>query len=137
MSDSTLRLLIEERQRQAGSGVPINITDLVASSIAPPPGYTMKLVNKEEAQQRTESRWDTFLRDVIMNQFTLTEAQLLRFESWNMHQNNIIKARNNGELRIGASGGHIAFEFTPSGLGTFVRVKNELTGDVLDLTEGE
>lgn len=135
MADQSLADRVAERQRQAGAGVPINITDLVAQHMKAPPGFTVKYVTREEAQTVAEEAWDGVLQANISRSFRLDEKQQTRFNQWNLAQNEVIKARNGGVLNIGASGGQVTFEFTPTGMGTVVRVKNSLTGDSIDLTE--
>lgn len=131
-----LKSTIDERQRQAGRGVPINITDLVVQHFQsnPPPGLNIQLVSQDKAREVAETAWEVVLKTAMKN-FRLSDQQQQRFDKWNTRQNDIIRARNNGVLNIGASGGHITFEITPSGMGTVLIVKNTLTGGEIDLTE--
>ncbi len=118
-----IRERIDERQRHAGAGVPINITDLVVKTIGARPGFTIQLVNQSEAH--AEKAIDANLQRTISNPFSLNEQQQARFNEWNLKQNE--------NFRV--SGGHITFEFTPTRMGTVVVARNTLTNYALDLTD--
>jgi hypothetical protein len=70
--------------------------------------------------------------------FALTEEQKEKLGAWadEQHKKDAEKAKASGRLSVyGASGGAFSYTFTPTTLGMVVKVKNNLSGDELDLTE--
>lgn len=70
--------------------------------------------------------------------FTLTKEQEDKLNAWadEQHRKNAEKAAASGRLSVyGASGGAFSYTFTPTSLGLIVKVRNNLSGDELDLTE--
>lgn len=70
--------------------------------------------------------------------FALTEEQKEKLGVWadEQHRKDAEKAAASGRLSVyGASGGAFSYTFTPTNLGLIVKVKNNLSGDELDLTE--
>lgn len=135
MSDKTLKEQVEERQREAGQGTPINITDLVMSNAVVPPGFSMRMVTFKEANKMAEEMHIGHLRSSASEGFNLTAGQLERFAAWDEEQNVEIRNSNAGKLSVGASGGQVTFEFTPTGMGTLTIARNTLTKKSIDLTE--
>ncbi len=89
-----------------------------------------EVVVKEAREQGTVNRCN-----YIMMQLGLNDDQKSKFHTWNTSQNDIIKAKNNGKLNIGAAGGQVQFRITPTGIGTVIEAKNTLTKNKIDLTE--
>jgi hypothetical protein len=72
------------------------------------------------------------------NVFSLTEEQGEKLGKWaaEQHAKDRAAAEASGRLSVyGASGGAFTYSFTPTSLGMVVKVKNNLSGDELDLTE--
>lgn len=70
--------------------------------------------------------------------FSLTEEQKEKLGQWasEQYKKDAAKAAQNGRLSAyGASGGEFSYTFTPTNLGLIIKVKNNLSGDELDLTE--
>lgn len=65
-----------------------------------------------------------------MKQFELDDAQEAQFEAWR-------KIQKEKDPRIATAGERWTFMFTPTGLGTVVKVKDELLKEELDLTDWE
>lgn len=68
--------------------------------------------------------------------FTLPKSRMKEFELWADYQDKKV-ANSQGENfpNYGASGGAYSYIFTPTSIGTIIKVKNSITGDTLDLTE--
>lgn len=60
--------------------------------------------------------------------FSLNENQRLKLKEW---------INSKKSKYVGAIGGRITYSFTPTTLGTVVKVYDELTKDEIDLTEYE
>lgn len=78
---------------------------------------------------------------MIVGDFTLTVEQLRKISDW-------MQAENREALRLqqktdpslnypytGAIGGNLTYHFTPTNLGTVVKVEHGLTGRILDVTD--
>lgn len=65
-----------------------------------------------------------------MKQFELDDAQEAQFEAWR-------KSQKEKDPHIATAGERWTFMFTPTGLGTVVKVKDELLKEELDLTDWE
>lgn len=65
-----------------------------------------------------------------MYKFELDEEEIKKFESWKKKQ----KEKNPS---MPTAGERWTFMFTPTGLGTVVKVKDEETDDIIDLTDWE
>lgn len=114
-----MRKLVDERQKESGAGITINITDIVAAHMTPPPGYQMKLVSQQDAQDIMRTFSEKVLQDRITNSLNLSKDQLDRFNQW----------KKPGNL------GFITFEVTPTNVNTSIIARNLKTGEVLDLSE--
>jgi len=60
--------------------------------------------------------------------FNLTKEQMEKLNKW---------LESNPPVARGAIGGSITYSFTPTSLGVVVKVKNDLSGAEIDLTEYE
>jgi acyl CoA:acetate/3-ketoacid CoA transferase alpha subunit len=77
--------------------------------------------------------------------FQLTTHQITKYQKWyetlkpKFMQAQVLDNENmhNGvfEVNYGAIGGGITFMFTPTGLGDVIRVQENITGEILDLTD--
>ena len=67
--------------------------------------------------------------------FSLDSVQQRKYLEWNDVQNDIIRERNNGQLKVGCTGGQNTFRFTPTSIGLVVKVDNCLTRNTIDLTD--
>jgi len=75
--------------------------------------------------------------------FDLTEKQDERLETWMFEQDQKVIAEQKEDTDLecsdvpyyGTSGGGYTYSFTPTGLGVVAKVKNEITGNVIDLTD--
>ena len=63
-------------------------------------------------------------------EFDLNDAQAKKLEKWK-------KKQLKKDPSMPAAGERWTFMFTPTGIGTVVKVKDECTGEVLDLTDWE
>ena len=63
-----------------------------------------------------------------MSKFALSEEQIKVFEI-------LRKQQKEKDSHMATIGGRWTFSFTPTGLGTVVEVKDNKTGDILDLTD--
>jgi len=61
--------------------------------------------------------------------FKLTEKQQEQLNKW--------LNENNPDAYTGAIGGRITYCFTPTAIGTFVKIEDGLTGKTVDLTDYE
>lgn len=68
--------------------------------------------------------------------FDLTEQDHERISAWRKEQDEIVK-RSQASIvpNYGAIGGELTYSFTPTSLGTVVKVKHGLTYNELDLTD--
>lgn len=64
----------------------------------------------------------------MMYEFNLDPEEIIKFEEWSVEQ----KQKNSS---MPAAGERWTFMFTPTGLGTIKVVKDECTGEELDLTD--
>lgn len=117
-----IRAAIEARQAAAGPGVAINITDLVASRLRLPEGFTFETVSREEAESRFRSGHIDLLCRQSAQGFDFSKTQTDRFRAWLGTQTRL-------------HDGCIEFSFSPCSMGTSVWVENSLTKDKLELTE--
>jgi len=62
--------------------------------------------------------------------FELDEAETQKFEAWKREQ-------KEKDPHIATAGERWTFMFTPTGLGTIIRVKDELLKEEIDLTDWE
>ena len=81
--------------------------------------------------------------------FGLSNKQWIKLHNWfkGVNKENAARQWANPEMRkhmidentpyAGASGGALTYSFTPTNLGTVVKVTEELSGKVIDLTEYE
>jgi hypothetical protein len=76
--------------------------------------------------------------------FQISEKDWERIRAWQQEIDAKVKEQQKGtsdEHRdmayYGAIGGAYTYSFTPTGMGTVVKVTNVLTGDVLDITDYE
>ena len=79
-----------------------------------------------------------------METFDISEEDWERIMAWQqeidakvMEQQKGTDMERPGVAYYGAIGGGYTYSFTPTGLGTVVKVRNGLTGDVLDITDYE
>jgi hypothetical protein len=93
------------------------------------------MVSFEEAQKMGDDMHVSMLRKAAQNGFMLSSTQLSRFSQWDDEQNQSIRNKNNGRLAVGACGGQVTFEFTPTGIGLLVTARNSLTDESIDLSE--
>ena len=63
-----------------------------------------------------------------MYEFALSQTELEKLNKW-------LEERPKKDAYTGAIGGRLTYMFTPNNLGMTVKVKDELTGDVVDLTD--
>jgi len=63
-----------------------------------------------------------------MYKFELDKTEIEKFQSWKKKQKEI-------DPHIATAGERWTFMFTPTGLGTIIKVKDELLGDEIDLTD--
>lgn len=63
-----------------------------------------------------------------------THEDIKKINEWDTAQREKMPKDENG-LVLGAIGGYLTYEFTPTSLGTVVKVVNNITRDVLDLTD--
>lgn len=63
-----------------------------------------------------------------MYKFELDESEIKKFQSWK-------KKQKEKDPHIATAGERWTFMFTPTGLGTMIKVKDELLGDEIDLTD--
>jgi hypothetical protein len=64
----------------------------------------------------------------LMYEFNLDPEEIIKFEEWSVEQ----KQKNSS---MPTAGERWTFMFTPTGLGTIKAVKDECTGEELDLTD--
>ena len=76
--------------------------------------------------------------------FGLDDKQRAKLEAWMQEQDKKVmeeqkgtKLEHPGEAYYGACGGAYTYSFTPISIGLVTKVKNECTGDVIDLTDYE
>ena len=68
--------------------------------------------------------------------FSMDSSQIEKFERWaKLQDNKVAKLQNKKFAYYGASGGGYIFEFSPSGIGTSIYVRNSITKDTIDLSE--
>lgn len=85
---------------------------------------------------------------IKMSSFQLEPDQIERLTEWIKEQNETVfekqkeldgpvgdAARRFGNAYYGAIGGAVTYSFTPTGLGTVVKVAHSETGEELDLTD--
>lgn len=60
--------------------------------------------------------------------FNLTKEQIQKVNEWH-------KEQTKDKPYTGAIGGQFTYSFSPNNLGLVTKVKNELTGEVLDVTD--
>lgn len=65
-----------------------------------------------------------------MYRFELDEGEIKKFESWK-------KKQKKKDPSMPTAGERWTFMFTPTGLGTVIKVKDEATDDIIDLTDWE
>jgi len=77
-----------------------------------------------------------------MEKFEISEEDWERITTWQqeidakvMEQQKRTRMERPGGAYYGVSGGGYTYSFTPTSLGTVVKVTNGLTGDVLDITD--
>lgn len=67
-------------------------------------------------------------------EFRLSESEKAEFLRWQSEQDvEVAKRQGRKYPYYGAAGGAYTFSFTPTGLGTFIRVTNAVTKENLDL----
>lgn len=76
---------------------------------------------------------DRGIRETILD-----ERATAKLKPWVEEQDQKVAARQHKKAPYyGASGGAYTYEYTPTSLGVVVKVKNEMTGDAIDLTHYE
>jgi len=73
--------------------------------------------------------------------FNLNTQQYAKLNKWKQVQTEkamkLQEVSGSSELNAGAIGGVYTYSFTPTSLGTVVKITNGLTNDVLDLSDYE
>lgn len=68
--------------------------------------------------------------------FTIPENQIKKLEKWMKEQDQ--KAfQIDIEHHYGAIGGGYSYTFTPTSIGTFIEVRNVVTGEKIDVSDSE
>lgn len=77
-----------------------------------------------------------------MDKFDISEEESERIRAWQQEIDaKVMKQQKGTDMEFpggayyGANGGGYTYSFTPTSLGTVVKVINDLTGDVLDITD--
>jgi hypothetical protein len=76
--------------------------------------------------------------------FELDAEQSKRLNEWCSEQDKKVmesqkgtEVEHSGEAYYGCSGGSVTYMFTPTTLGLVVKVQNNMTGEIIDLTDYE
>lgn len=78
---------------------------------------------------------------MIVSKFGLTGDQIKIIHEWEYNENKKLQYLTNGNssdaIYTGAIGGCLTYSFTPTNLGTVVKIHHALTGNIIDVTEYE